>query len=303
MGMPLREYYSVVRAAELLGCKVDDLLHWASIGAIKLYVSFEEGRGYVRFIGDGAKKEYRILERFTEEQFESAQLLRDELFKEKYTIDKFSRVVSLMRCKNIDLDSLPCEERFYPCSFSGLWALPQNAYGTTVLYSFQPSMDDFWFSAESKMFVSFEMDEFLNLEVEDLYVSKSDFVKIRDCEDGDEFPSYINGKLKKLEASDAGNVVKDFSKGKESNKVHPTVERHSKNKLEVICAAFFFKEENEELFDEKCRHKNGQYNFSAWAREIKSREQRLFEKCKAPVKEDKMAEYISLALKSPHPNS
>lgn len=63
MGMPLREYYSVVRAAELLGCKVEDLLHWASIGAIKLYVSFEEGRGYVRFIGDGVEKEERNLDR------------------------------------------------------------------------------------------------------------------------------------------------------------------------------------------------------------------------------------------------
>ncbi|WP_434666504.1 hypothetical protein ACMYSO_18050 [Klebsiella sp. B345] len=201
MGMPLREYYSVVRAAELLGCKVEDLFHWASIGAIKLFVSFEEGHGYVRFIGDGVKKENRNLDRFTEEQFESAQHLRDELFKEKHTIDKFSRVVSLMRYEDIDLDSLPREERFYPCSFSGLWALPQNAYGMTALYSFQPSLDDFWFSAESKMFVSFEMDEFLNFDVEDFCISKSDFVLIKKCNDGDEFPSYINGGKEKIEPS------------------------------------------------------------------------------------------------------
>jgi hypothetical protein len=46
-----------------------------------LYVSFEEGRGYVRFIGDGVEKEERNLDRFTEEQFESAKHLRDELLK------------------------------------------------------------------------------------------------------------------------------------------------------------------------------------------------------------------------------
>lgn len=201
MGMPLREYYSVVRAAELLGCKVEDLLHWASIGAINLYVSFEEGHGYVRFVGDGVKKEERNLNRFTEEQFESAQHLRDELFKEKYTIDKFSRVVSLMRYEDIDLDSLPREERFYPCSFSGLWALPQNAYGMTALYSFQPSLDDFWFSAESKMFVSFETDEFLNFEIEDFYIAKSDFLEVKKYSDDGELPSYINGGKEKIEPS------------------------------------------------------------------------------------------------------
>lgn len=201
MGIPLREYYSVVRAAELLGCKVEDLFHWASIGAIKLFVSFEEGHGYVRFIGDGVKKEKRNLDRFTEEQFESAKHLRDELFKEKYTSDKFSRVVSLIRYEDIDLDSLPREERFYPCLFSGLWALPQNAYGTTVLYSFQPSMDDFWFSAESKMFVSFESDEFINFEVDDFYIAKYDFLEIRNRKDEDELPNYLNGGKEKIEPS------------------------------------------------------------------------------------------------------
>ena len=66
MGMPLREYYRIHRAAELLECKVEDLLHWASIGAIKLYVSFEHGNGYVHFFGDGVKEENRNLDWYTE---------------------------------------------------------------------------------------------------------------------------------------------------------------------------------------------------------------------------------------------
>ncbi|WP_233986556.1 hypothetical protein [Pectobacterium versatile] len=150
------------------------------------------------------------------------------------------------------------------------------------------------------MFVSFELDEIIKLELDGIYITKSDFLTIKECSDGKELPNYLNGGVKKIEVPVSGDVVRSFSKNNESNNVHPTVERHSKNKLEVICAAFLFKEENEELFNEKCRHKDGRYNYSAWAREIKSREQRLFEKCKAPVKDDKMAEYISLALKSPH---
>ncbi|GKN10117.1 hypothetical protein NUKP76_52860 [Klebsiella variicola] len=56
MGMPLREYYRIHRAADLLKCEVEDLLHWASIGAIKLYTTFESGSGFVRFLGDGINK-------------------------------------------------------------------------------------------------------------------------------------------------------------------------------------------------------------------------------------------------------
>ncbi|BET98215.1 hypothetical protein [Xenorhabdus taiwanensis] len=103
--------------------------------------------------------------------------------------------------------------------------------------------------------------------------------------------------LEKL--NNGGEIIK-----KENNeilpKIHPTTERHSKNKLEVISAAFCFKEEDSELFNEKCRHKDGRYNFSAWAKQIKKREVRLFPDCKAPVSDEKMAEYISKALKLPH---
>jgi hypothetical protein len=74
----------------------------------------------------------------------------------------------------IDLDSLPREERFYPAHLAD-YGLCRKMHGMTVLYSFN-KLDDFWFSAESKMFVSFETDEFLNFEVEDFYISKSDFV-------------------------------------------------------------------------------------------------------------------------------
>lgn len=40
-GLPALEYCKLDRASELLGCKVDDLLHWAEIGAIELCLEFD----------------------------------------------------------------------------------------------------------------------------------------------------------------------------------------------------------------------------------------------------------------------
>jgi len=52
MAIPLREYYSLSRAAELLDCKVEDLIHWASIGGVNIYLSIESGMGYMHFCNE-----------------------------------------------------------------------------------------------------------------------------------------------------------------------------------------------------------------------------------------------------------
>ena len=51
------------------------------------------------------------------------------------------------------------------------------------------------------MFVSFETDEFLNFEIEDFYIAKSDFLEIKKYSDDGELPSYINGGKEKIEPS------------------------------------------------------------------------------------------------------
>ncbi|WP_224717764.1 hypothetical protein [Pectobacterium versatile] len=196
MGMPLREYYPVKRAAELLGCDVSDLFHWASIGAIKLYVSFENGTGFVRFFGDGVKNEDRDLERFTEEQFDSSLRLKTQFFNQKFSNDISSRVYSTYSGNRFDGEYI--NGRNYQCEFSGLWALPHSAFGVAELYDFQPGFNDFWCSVNNNMFVSFETDELLNFEVEDFYIVKSDFLVIKKCSDGEELPNYLNGGKEKI---------------------------------------------------------------------------------------------------------
>lgn len=47
MPLPLREYYPLERAAELLECTVDDLFHWAESGKINLCVLLKKTTGYI----------------------------------------------------------------------------------------------------------------------------------------------------------------------------------------------------------------------------------------------------------------
>ncbi|ECX4751537.1 hypothetical protein F6B59_24325, partial [Salmonella enterica] len=45
MSLPLREYYPIERAAELLGCTIDDLVHWAEVGSIQLCIKLNNSFG------------------------------------------------------------------------------------------------------------------------------------------------------------------------------------------------------------------------------------------------------------------
>ncbi|CRY83509.1 hypothetical protein [Yersinia intermedia] len=47
-GIPALEYCRLNRAAELLDCKIDDLLHWAEIGAIELCLKFNGFESVIR---------------------------------------------------------------------------------------------------------------------------------------------------------------------------------------------------------------------------------------------------------------
>ncbi|ECI3885705.1 hypothetical protein AHV09_02080, partial [Salmonella enterica subsp. enterica] len=48
MPLPLREYYPIERAAELLECTVDDLIHWAKFDRIRLCIYLDETPGMFR---------------------------------------------------------------------------------------------------------------------------------------------------------------------------------------------------------------------------------------------------------------
>lgn len=51
MSLPLREYYTVNRASELLGCTPDDLIHWAMVGCIRIYIKVDHAYGILDCLG------------------------------------------------------------------------------------------------------------------------------------------------------------------------------------------------------------------------------------------------------------
>ncbi|HHQ6617994.1 TPA: hypothetical protein ACSTL0_004455 [Serratia fonticola] len=74
-------------------------------------------------------------------------------------------------------------------------------------------------------------------------------------------------------------------------------ERHARNELAIISAAFRFKDECADTFKEDCFKKDGSYNFSAWARHVIDKVT-LFKNNECPVKSvDTVASYISKVFK------
>ncbi|MDE8753852.1 hypothetical protein PZA22_04925 [Pectobacterium polaris] len=279
MGMPLREYYSVKRAAELLGCEVGDLFHWASIGAIKLYVSFENGTGFVRFFGDGVENEDRDLDRFTEEQFESAAILKNELCTRGFVSDSFSHVFDLfIKGEGNNIDNSIAKDSGYSCSFNGLWALPYTAFGVGVLYDFQPSLYDLFLSINNQMFVSFEAHELLHFEVEDFYIVKSDFLVIKNCSDGEELPNYLNGGVKRINLDNGASATRPGVKN-----------YHAEKREEVLKAALYLKKHN----PEECT------NFNNWAEAINNHAHKFWSDGETPLSVKSMADLLSKAHKLP----
>ncbi|EJB6840901.1 hypothetical protein MSD03_003983 [Salmonella enterica] len=81
MPLPLREYYPIERAAELLECTIDDLIHWATVGYIRVYLNVEQAYGTVgifekqlypkniNLITDGTK--YKKIIDFLNEEYEN----------------------------------------------------------------------------------------------------------------------------------------------------------------------------------------------------------------------------------------
>ncbi|ASD86209.1 hypothetical protein [Salmonella enterica] len=192
MNMPLREYYPVKRVGELLDFQIGDLFHWASIGAIKLYAPFEQCKGYVHF-------------------YDGSDDLEDKFIENRFASDGVSIVHHIVNvdCKDsVDFfnKDLPLKNTF-PCFFSGFWSLPYSFYGYGFLLDVKTSFFDTWNSASNKMFVSFESEEFISIGIDDVYIMKSDFLLLKNCNDMGELPNYYNGGIVKSEPISSADTM------------------------------------------------------------------------------------------------
>ncbi|AYA42196.1 hypothetical protein HZS38_17940 [Xenorhabdus nematophila] len=301
-------YCKLSRAANFLKCEVSDLINMAAMNKIEALIMLDGFHARVNFIGniEDAKKWYKTLSYPSKVSILSMQTRKitdysylefdnkDYLGENKTGVDIFTEksgdnnivgyayayglwrvsFVNRLEFKGSEHDVFPV---FSPCLMGGKSPI-QGLFHAHPFLSFEK---------ENRVDIT---SSTFNLSHEDLWITSYDIRRIleNDCD------------CDSINEVDSINIIENKMIDKINIRSEKAIERHSKNKLDVFRAAIIFKEEDIELFNEKCRHKDGRYNFSEWARQIKKRENRLFPDCKAPVSDEKMAEYISKALKPPH---
>ncbi|PPE60085.1 hypothetical protein F157LOC_02324 [Pectobacterium brasiliense] len=166
---------------------------------------------------------------------------------------------------------------FYPCLTGGESPVIQ-------ILPAQPFIDH----ANGKRF-NFDPHEF-DAGYDDLWVTNYDLKRIMESDlDFDSLPMLNEIELPDLSADKPKNI---------NIRSEKALERHARNELLIIRAAFKFKETSIDIFNEDCLKKDGSYNFSAWARHIIDRVS-LFPNNECPVRSvDTVASYISKVFKS-----
>lgn len=132
-------------------------------------------------------------------------------------------------------------------------------------------------------------DHIFGASIEDLWVTGYDLKRIHGAElDFDALPDL--GSVERLD-------IEKASKPEINLRSEKALERHARNELIVISAAFKYREENEEEFRLQCIKKDNSYNYSAWARNVIDKVT-LFPNRECPVKNaEKAAQYISKVFK------
>ncbi|HBS7387590.1 TPA: hypothetical protein MAQ57_000073 [Klebsiella pneumoniae] len=229
--IPALEYCSVVRAAELLGCKVKDILHFAEIGGIELSAKLEGFEASLtsplRFRGDD----------LWEDNFQFPYFLN------KYHVNSRISLFSPMIQDETHIDSEKKTKYLYEYNESpglkkplvklyGLWAIKPSALLGSAFFNKLSSCTgvslsplDFYFKeadveVNSDVVTASPKTEFLypdngldisrlheiiNLTMADLFLTKKQVEIFYNCV-GDVMPSHITGEVRQSEES--GNIIK-----------------------------------------------------------------------------------------------
>lgn len=112
MALPALEYCNLTRASRLLGCEIDDLIHWWLIGTIELHICLD-GKKSILVGQNKSDKPLPIAEAF------------EKMFKEMGDITS-SKLSKLYKMKSFDYSRYP-SNRCYHCIAYGLWkVLPSS---------------------------------------------------------------------------------------------------------------------------------------------------------------------------------
>ncbi|RVS38464.1 hypothetical protein [Escherichia coli] len=269
MALPLRAFYPITRAAELLGCTEDDFIHWAMIGDIRLYILIENGYCYVEpfcvdnfayhdklfdFVDslqdlDESEKEVFLeldesLDKFNEIVEHIINIIETRLggisavdnldvrdFYQRFTYennmcvsDDFCVVNSVLLFSNSVKWRLKDLARYgietstpnlkHYASVHGFWGLSVDDFFSAWKFypSIRPSADNRIYAPDSNFSVNLLTDKEISFDIDNLYLSKSDFLTIKSVINNEgsdgvmqkKYSAYIMSNLHKWRASAFG---------------------------------------------------------------------------------------------------
>ncbi|EMB7581192.1 hypothetical protein VAD58_002541 [Escherichia coli] len=303
MALPLRDFYPIKRAADLLGCTVDDCIHWAITGYLRLHLQVDCAYGMALSFD---AEEYI----WTDELYDfisGVQNLsvseREEILKPECEMDKLDdtakRVYLIIRDYIIShngvdsIESLEVREFFDCFSFmsksvasnnfcqaissrilqgdfsqffekyriqknepsfaqiSGFWALSDDFFTAWRLDNkIYPDSDNRVYMANSNFYVKLLVDKTHTFNIEDLFISKRDFIDIKKIVDDEKSNGLIERKYKPYTMSNMHEWSPFGMRRQDEHKSHAQVQKTERVSRPMRLALSLL---IEEYCDEKCR--------------------------------------------------
>ncbi|EGJ1636327.1 hypothetical protein IHG37_000129 [Salmonella enterica] len=269
MSLPLREYYCLPRAAELLGCDIDDLLHWAKMRKIYLCINLKNAKGkidvfdwrkdYQELInkynfpsieGIKSKKEQLLFSLVTMTDNNNKDICRD-LLKSSFSLIEFVKdgvsyvdpVCNIYISTNEAIDIISETDSIYvsvDVDLDGVFIIDNDSFYDDV---HSLTIEDYStiISPKEGFLIGLCLDDDIRLSVNDLFILKNDFLKIKEASNnGGEI--YIDDEWsREYETSKPEKAVRTSSKAKLAIKAlianhHPEIKSNPAKVAEVLTA-------------------------------------------------------------------
>lgn len=242
MSLPLREYYCLPRAAELLGCDIDDLLHWAKMRKIYLCINLKNAKGKIDVFdwrkdyqkladeynfpsieGMKSKKEQLLLSLVVMTDNNNKDICR-ELLKSSFSLIEFIKdgvsyvdpVCNIYTSTNEAIDIISETDSVYVSvgvDLDGVFIIDSASFYDDV---HSLTIEDYStiISPKEGFLIGLCLDDDIRLSVNDLFILKNDFLKIKEASNnGGEI--YIDDEWsREYETSKPEKAVRTSSKAK-----------------------------------------------------------------------------------------
>lgn len=299
--IPAFEYCKLDRAAELLGCKVGDLLHWAETGAVELCLKFN---GFEAAMRPPSNVDYSP-EKWIKENTDLSSLIGISAsypgevalsgFRAKMAFDLNSHSESeddVFRY-HFEYENDPALKTPIVNIF-GLWAISPRKYGSlfstlgegnnypctaiNIIFKVadEPRHKDVIYvtplteqAYDKNMILIQPVKTLFEITIDDLFITRCQMEKINDNK-GKPLPNYINGGVPVIDINDMDGDIK---------KTHKNQEINSSKRERILLAAMYVMKNH----PNECLRKNGKESLAATAKAICNHSYSLFGTEEPPI--------------------